>query len=165
MAQPVGQADLGERGRGQLPRLGGRLAQEERRDHGVLERGQLAEQVVELEDEADVLSPVVDKPRLAAREQVLATEEDAARCGRSEEHTSELQSRGHLVCRLLLEKKNNRVSQSTISIMEEGIANFSALIDVIATMICNNNIANSMRDVNSSIVQKNESIIKECILL
>src|SRR5207253_7913684 len=27
------------------------------------------------------------------------------RLGRSEEHTSELQSRGHLVCRLLLEKK------------------------------------------------------------
>src|SRR5690625_7839663 len=26
-------------------------------------------------------------------------------CPRSEEHTSELQSRGHLVCRLLLEKK------------------------------------------------------------
>src|SRR5439155_25063304 len=26
-------------------------------------------------------------------------------CGRSEEHTSELQSRGYLVCRLLLEKK------------------------------------------------------------
>src|SRR5690625_6268354 len=30
---------------------------------------------------------------------------------RSEEHTSELQSRGHLVCRLLLEKKNNNISQ------------------------------------------------------
>src|SRR5437660_9452507 len=30
-----------------------------------------------------------------------------ARSFRSEEHTSELQSRGHLVCRLLLEKKNN----------------------------------------------------------
>src|SRR5258708_27467616 len=27
-------------------------------------------------------------------------------CGRSEEHTSELQSPDHLVCRLLLEKKN-----------------------------------------------------------
>src|SRR5690625_6072573 len=27
---------------------------------------------------------------------------------RSEEHTSELQSRGHLVCRLLREKKKNR---------------------------------------------------------
>src|SRR2546429_2181896 len=29
---------------------------------------------------------------------------------RSEEHTSELQSRLHLVCRLLLEKKNNVIS-------------------------------------------------------
>src|SRR5258708_14551817 len=29
---------------------------------------------------------------------------------RSEEHTSELQSPDHLVCRLLLEKKNNRLS-------------------------------------------------------
>src|SRR5207253_10634036 len=28
---------------------------------------------------------------------------------RSEEHTSELQSRGHLVCRLLLEKKKERM--------------------------------------------------------
>src|SRR5205809_1493558 len=31
----------------------------------------------------------------------------AANMARSEEHTSELQSRLHLVCRLLLEKKNN----------------------------------------------------------
>src|SRR5439155_22778760 len=30
-----------------------------------------------------------------------------ARATRSEEHTSELQSRGHLVCRLLLEKKKS----------------------------------------------------------
>src|SRR5436305_7563501 len=30
--------------------------------------------------------------------------------GRSEEHTSELQSRPHLVCRLLLEKKNRAPS-------------------------------------------------------
>src|SRR5439155_12740458 len=30
------------------------------------------------------------------------------RLGRSEEHTSELQSRGHLVCRLLLEKKKKK---------------------------------------------------------
>src|SRR5205814_4398883 len=33
-------------------------------------------------------------------------------CTRSEEHTSELQSLRHLVCRLLLEKKNNRQLQS-----------------------------------------------------
>src|SRR5690625_6033075 len=32
---------------------------------------------------------------------------------RSEEHTSELQSRGHLVCRLLLEKKKTRTTNST----------------------------------------------------
>src|SRR5947208_11629479 len=30
---------------------------------------------------------------------------------RSEEHTSELQSPDHLVCRLLLEKKNNKLKQ------------------------------------------------------
>src|SRR5207253_6289501 len=30
---------------------------------------------------------------------------------RSEEHTSELQSRGHLVCRLLLEKKNIKTQE------------------------------------------------------
>src|SRR5690625_6083666 len=33
-------------------------------------------------------------------------EQAGASLARSEEHTSELQSRGHLVCRLLLEKKN-----------------------------------------------------------
>src|SRR2546422_5470905 len=32
---------------------------------------------------------------------------------RSEEHTSELQSRLHLVCRLLLEKKKKRISPHT----------------------------------------------------
>src|SRR2546422_6548459 len=38
---------------------------------------------------------------------VIAERADRPECGgRSEEHTSELQSRLHLVCRLLLEKKN-----------------------------------------------------------
>src|SRR2546422_6366442 len=37
------------------------------------------------------------------------------RSGRSEEHTSELQSRLHLVCRLLLEKKKNPISAATPS--------------------------------------------------
>src|SRR5690625_6592658 len=32
----------------------------------------------------------------------------ATSCYRSEEHTSELQSRGHLVCRLMLEKKKTK---------------------------------------------------------
>src|SRR3712207_8498003 len=32
--------------------------------------------------------------------------------GRSEEHTSELQSRQYLVCRLLLEKKKNKIKRN-----------------------------------------------------
>src|SRR5439155_22201685 len=34
---------------------------------------------------------------------------------RSEEHTSELQSRGHLVCRLLLEKKKKKHSEKILA--------------------------------------------------
>src|SRR5258707_2478446 len=34
---------------------------------------------------------------------------------RSEEHTSELQSRQYLVCRLLLENKNNQGARETVS--------------------------------------------------
>src|SRR5690625_6363104 len=41
-------------------------------------------------------------PELSGHEGSQTYEEG---CLRSEEHTSELQSRGHLVCRLLLEKK------------------------------------------------------------
>src|SRR5436305_10757959 len=43
----------------------------------------------------------VDEHRVA-----LDDAERVAQVNRSEEHTSELQSRPHLVCRLLLEKKN-----------------------------------------------------------
>src|SRR5690625_6587408 len=35
--------------------------------------------------------------------------------GRSEEHTSELQSRGHLVCRLLLEKKKRLLARRAVA--------------------------------------------------
>src|SRR5690625_3718325 len=38
----------------------------------------------------------------------LKMDEDTTR---SEEHTSELQSRGHLVCRLLLEKKKRKIEK------------------------------------------------------
>src|SRR5207253_10502029 len=37
---------------------------------------------------------------------------------RSEEHTSELQSRGHLVCRLLLEKKKTNLDRSLPSFQD-----------------------------------------------
>src|SRR3712207_8702004 len=39
---------------------------------------------------------------------------------RSEEHTSELQSRQYLVCRLLLEKKNHNI-YATFGILDSGI--------------------------------------------
>src|SRR5438309_6300184 len=39
---------------------------------------------------------------------------------RSEEHTSELQSQFHLVCRLLLEKKNNRGSAGRGGVLQNG---------------------------------------------
>src|SRR5690625_5324601 len=42
---------------------------------------------------------------LAWYRSTLAWAEEHLPSARSEEHTSELQSRGHLVCRLLLEKK------------------------------------------------------------
>src|SRR5690554_7364645 len=35
---------------------------------------------------------------------------------RSEEHTSELQSRPHLVCRLLLEKKKNSITNNALAL-------------------------------------------------
>src|SRR5690625_5440464 len=40
---------------------------------------------------------------------------DLEAAGRSEEHTSELQSRGQLVCRLVLDKKNNDESMHEAS--------------------------------------------------
>src|SRR5437660_4096455 len=44
---------------------------------------------------------------------------------RSEEHTSELQSRGHLVCRLLLEKKKKIITKQLIHISTNTPANTS----------------------------------------
>src|SRR3989442_11605201 len=48
-------------------------------------------------------STTLEVPKLAREGALLEVEAIA----RSEEHTSELQSRPHLVCRLLLEKKKN----------------------------------------------------------
>src|SRR5207253_10540813 len=52
------------------------------------------------------------RPRSSAYLSAFSTRfTSTCRSRRSEEHTSELQSRGHLVCRLLLEKKNKRNTQ------------------------------------------------------
>src|SRR5436305_7267959 len=52
---------------------------------------------------------------------------DATR--RSEEHTSELQSRPHLVCRLLLEKKKNTMTLSPIYSSRFSLSQQSPTID------------------------------------
>src|SRR5439155_26239037 len=44
---------------------------------------------------------------VAQLEVLRCAQDDVSISSRSEEHTSELQSRGHLVCRLLLEKKKH----------------------------------------------------------
>src|SRR5258708_26922485 len=45
----------------------------------------------------------------------------SARARRSEEHTSELQSPDHLVCRLLLEKKKKRKKESSLQLDDKTI--------------------------------------------
>src|SRR2546429_3744766 len=50
------------------------------------------------------------------RARVRAARHDTGRRARSEEHTSELQSRLHLVCRLLLEKKKKTISKNTYAL-------------------------------------------------
>src|SRR3989442_11175510 len=55
------------------------------------------------------------RPPRAAGEGGRAARRAAQIPGRSEEHTSELQSRPHLVCRLLLGKKKNECEQSIVT--------------------------------------------------
>src|SRR5437660_2172145 len=77
------------------------------------------------------LVAVPDKPGVAAR--IFKTLGDAAinvdmivqnvsHGARSEEHTSELQSRGQIVCRLLLEKKNTDAEERDRQYQTEGEA-------------------------------------------
>src|SRR5690625_5524977 len=64
--------------------------------------------IEEIEKGSDLVfvCEVTVKPEVTLGEyKGLEVEDETATITRSEEHTSELQSRGHLVCRLLLEKK------------------------------------------------------------
>src|SRR3989442_1406568 len=57
-----------------------------------------------------VLKDQVNRPFVVKEAPAPAAEDVAKK--RSEEHTSELQSRPHLVCRLLLEKKKKQIDMS-----------------------------------------------------
>src|SRR5690625_6553327 len=72
----------------------------------------LEEKVAEIEEPKSVYVEISPSPETftAGKGTFIDTILERINAERSEEHTSELQSRGHLVCRLLLEKKktNNR---------------------------------------------------------
>src|SRR5258708_20514738 len=53
--------------------------------------------------------------RASVRRESCTSHSASRRLARSEEHTSELQSPDHLVCRLLLEKKKKSIYNSTFS--------------------------------------------------
>src|SRR5258705_3196407 len=60
-------------------------------------------------EHADVDTRQREGRRISGDGEVAHGDELTARGGRSEEHTSELQSLRHLVCRLLLEKKKTHI--------------------------------------------------------
>src|SRR2546429_3954446 len=59
------------------------------------------------------LAPDADRGAHVVRAVCVQHDLDSGAHGRSEEHTSELQSRLHLVCRLLLEKKKKKKLSTT----------------------------------------------------
>src|SRR5690348_17379210 len=60
-----------------------------------------------------VIAETVRRPEFQATAESTKAFQNLATTARSEEHTSELQSPVHLVCRLLLEKKNSHQTSST----------------------------------------------------
>src|SRR5690625_5566786 len=78
--------------------------------HDALPIFDILEFLLRISTQGNVLYPTTDQhteeiPGLL-KELKMGVTEFTVCAERSEEHTSELQSRGHLVCRLLLEKKN-----------------------------------------------------------
>src|SRR3712207_8656297 len=63
------------------------------------------------EEDVEPEEPLHEKPNGGERCEPSQVDRDDRDSTRSEEHTSELQSRQYLVCRLLLEKKNHIKTQ------------------------------------------------------
>src|SRR2546430_7499578 len=71
----------------------------------------------------------VSTPDLKANKSTSAVMLVPAQGGRSEEHTSELQSQSNLVCRLLLEKKKKNIRLYTRSVRKQRIAGCNIVRD------------------------------------
>src|SRR5215472_12462836 len=68
-----------------------------------------------IQDELDAYNPLIPDGRNWKATMLVEFEDVDERRRRSEEHTSELQSLRHLVCRLLLEKKKKKKKKSFFS--------------------------------------------------
>src|SRR3712207_8670596 len=64
------------------------------------------------------IAPAPGTPFDPSRHEALMQQDAPQYAGRSEEHTSELQSRQYLVCRLLLEKKKTRRYLLTVQVFQ-----------------------------------------------
>src|SRR5437660_7003440 len=62
-------------------------------------------------ERAEPTRPDQPPPSLETGQLSTNPQTEGPAAARSEEHTSELQSRGHLVCRLLLEKKKKKIEE------------------------------------------------------
>src|SRR2546429_6942170 len=111
LGYPSTSAELRQRLRRISPATQNAVFVAEAKDSGVVGWLHVSKQALHESDmRAEVNGLVVKEGHrsLGAGARLLGAAEDWARkhgCKRSEEHTSELQSRLHLVCRLLLEKK------------------------------------------------------------
>src|SRR5690625_6783133 len=86
--------------------LYGPLTQSELAEKVVVTQGGISRMLTRLEKEGCIVRKQDWKTKtISLTKKSEAIMAEAVPAQRSEEHTSELQSRGHLVCRLLLEKK------------------------------------------------------------
>src|SRR5690625_5389272 len=69
---------------------------------------------VPIEENMQIAEELLEKSQAARTLLEIEVGVDGGEEDRSEEHTSELQSRGHLVCRLLLEKKKQKQKHSNM---------------------------------------------------
>src|SRR5471030_3242661 len=85
---------------------------------------------------------------------------------RSEEHTSELQSLRHLVCRLLLEKKKKQMLRDFIGIRVNR-AKKSGMVNITSSVICRerSGINTILHDLNSFFFFFNDTATTEIYTL
>src|SRR2546422_2811802 len=88
--------------------------------------------------------------------QALVRQGPASLEPRSEEHTSELQSRLHLVCRLLLEKKNKQLRLTGIPFLTQLLDLGAQLLDELDQ--------NLQKGIRSRLLQKTQNLASTVVV-